>query len=216
MLTCGTPIAVHRYYNDVEGGLVSRVCFSQLPDMLGAQMPVFGCLTKDEEAEVKIWVERLMAINENVEYDIPRVKQVIWDWLEARRLEYLETQENPALDIFRRRSAVIGFRAGLLAVLLCDYQECDEAVEFATWVASYALGQQLDLFGEEMNRLMLDGESLISGTSKGSFYQSLFSTLPEEFTMQELVNLRMEAGYKSPVKAGGVAMETERADRERG
>ena len=200
MLTCGTPIAVHRYYNDVEGGLVSRVCFSQLPDMLGAQLPIFGCLTKDEEAEVAAWVERLMAINEDVVYDIPRVKQAIWDWLEARRLEYLETQENPALDIFRRRSAVIGFRAGLLAVLLCDYRESDEAVAFATWVASYALSQQLDLFGEEMNQLMLDGESLTSGTSKGNFYQSLFSTLPEEFTMQELVTLRMQAGYKSPVK----------------
>src|SRR5574344_1084255 len=200
MLTCGTPIAVHRYYNDVEGGLVSRVCFSQLPDMLGAQLPIFGCLTKDEEAEVAAWVERLMAINEDVVYDIPRGKQAIWDWLEARRLEYLETQENPALDIFRRRSAVIGFRAGLLAVLLCDYRESDEAVAFATWVASYALSQQLDLFGEEMNQLMLDGESLTSGTSKGNFYQSLFSTLPEEFTMQELVTLRMQAGYKSPVK----------------
>src|SRR5574344_2089760 len=199
-LTCGTPIAVHRYYNDVEGGLVSRVCFSQLPDMLGAQLPIFGCLTKDEEAEVAAWVERLMAINEDVVYDIPRGKQAIWDWLEARRLEYLETQENPALDIFRRRSAVIGFRAGLLAVLLCDYRESDEAVAFATWVASYALSQQLDLFGEEMNQLMLDGESLTSGTSKGNFYQSLFSTLPEEFTMQELVTLRMQAGYKSPVK----------------
>jgi hypothetical protein len=216
-LTCGTPIAVHRYYNDVEGGLVSRVCFSQLPDMLGAQMPIFGSLTKDEETEVAMWVNRLSEIGkelitpdksspeteeryDNVEYDIPRVKQAIWDWLEARRLEYLETQENPALDIFRRRSAVIGFRAGLLAVLLCDNKETDEAVEMATWVASYALSQQLDLFGEDMNRLMLDGESATSGASNSSCYQSLLSLLPDEFTIQELVKLRMQAGYKSPVK----------------
>ncbi|WP_036878048.1 DUF3987 domain-containing protein [Xylanibacter oryzae] len=226
-LTCGTPVAVHRYYNDVEGGLVSRVCFSQLPDMLGAQMPIFGRLTKDEEAEVAKWVEKLMALgretpekeseaignadepdnasgklpqSDPVEFDIPRVKQAIWGWLEARRLEYLETQENPALDIFRRRSAVIGFRAGLLAVLLSDEEETDEAIEFATWVASYALAEQLDLFGEEMNHLMMEGESLCSAKEKTTYYQPLLGSLPDEFTVEQLVLLRMQAGYKSPVK----------------
>ncbi len=224
-LVCGTPIAVHRYYNDVEGGLVSRVCFSQLPDMLGAQLPIFGRLSKSEEAEVDMWAERLMTIgqskadkkseveaaesgndssklptSEPVVFEIPRVKQAIWDWLETRRLEYLETQENPALDIFRRRSAVIGFRAGLLATLLSDGKETDEAVEFATWVANYALSQQLDLFGEEMNKLMMEGESFSHKIAENTHFKSLLGSLPEEFTIEQLVSIRMQAGFRSPVK----------------
>jgi hypothetical protein len=224
-LTCGTPIAVRRYYNDVEGGLVSRVCFSQLPDMLGAQMPVFGRLTKEEEAEVAQWADKLMDVGKGevkgtdqsdvpnksdqsegsdqsspVEFEIPRVKQAIWEWLESRRLEYLETQENPALDIFRRRAAVIGFRAGLIATLLCDERETAEAVDFATWVASYVLAEQLDLFGDEMNRLMMEGDDLSTGNGNASYFQSLLSALPDEFTLQQLVDLRSQAGYKSPVK----------------
>ena len=242
-LTCGTPVAVRRYYNDVEGGLVSRVCFSQLPDMLGASMPVFGHLSAEEEAEVRQWADKLMAIgnpkgeeekrgenqkasggetsgddddsdDENlsdralgklpttkpVYFEIPRVKQAIWDWMEARRLEYLETQENPALDIFRRRAAVIGFRAGLIGMLLCEGDETDEAVDFATWVAGYVLQEQLDLFGEEMNRLMLDGENLDKETSVSTCYQPLFSILPEEFTAEQLAAISMQAGYKSRIK----------------
>src|SRR5574344_1207236 len=212
-LTCGTPVAVHRYYNDVEGGLVSRVCFSQLPDMLGAQMPIFGNLSKAEEEEVKRCADRLMAIGRTdgdepgklpatvpVIFEVPRVKQAIWDWMEARRREYLETQENPALDIFRRRAAVIGFRAGLLAMLLCDEQETDEAVAFATWVASYTLAQQLDLFGEEMNRLMLEGEQLTEISMGKTRFESLFSALPKEFTIQQLAALRAQTGAKSPSK----------------
>jgi hypothetical protein len=242
-LTCGTPVAVRRYYNDVEGGLVSRVCFSQLPDMLGASMPVFGSLSAEEEAEVRQWADKLMAIgnsegeeekrgenqdasgaetsvevedsdDENlsdralgklpttkpVYFEIPRVKQAIWDWMEARRLEYLETQENPALDIFRRRAAVIGFRAGLLGMLLCDGKESDEAVDFATWVAGYVLKEQLNLFGEEMNRLMLDSDELSKSTSNLTFFQPLLSILPNEFTAEQLATVSMQAGYKSPIK----------------
>jgi hypothetical protein len=218
-LTCGTPIAVHRYYNDVEGGLVSRVCFAQLPDMLGAQMPTFGHLTADEKAEIDGWVDKLMAIgktetaateehseegtlpkSEPVVYELPRIKQAIWDWMEARRLEYLETQEDPALDIFRRRSAVIGFRAGLIAMLVSDGKETDEAVDFATWVADYVLSEQLDLFGAEMNRLFEESENLAQRTFKRGDFQSLLSSLPDEFTAEQLVHLRMQLGFKSPIK----------------
>ena len=133
-------------------------------------------------------------------FEIPRVKQAIWDWLETRRLEYLETQENPALDIFRRRSAVIGFRAGLLATLLSDGKEADEAVEFAIWVADYALSQQLDLFGEEMNKLMMEGESFSHKIAENTHFKSLLGSLPEEFTIEQLVSIRMQAGFRSPVK----------------
>src|SRR5574344_304306 len=218
-LTCGTPIAVHRYYNDVEGGLVSRVCFAQLPDMLGAQIPIFGNLTADEQAEVKIWVEKLSKIGQTaaassseesadqktpesspVVYELKRVKEAIWNWMEARRLEYLETQENPALDIFRRRAAVIGFRAGLLAAILCDDKETDEALDFTTWVADYVLSQQLDMFGAEMNRLMLEGETIAHSKKSTGNYTSLLSKLPTEFTLEELMARRMEQGYKTDLK----------------
>ena len=136
---------------------------------------------------------------EPVYFEIPRVKQAIWDWMEARRLEYLETQENPALDIFRRRAAVIGFRAGLIGMLLCEGDETDEAVDFATWVAAYVLKEQLALFGEEMNHVMLEGENMTTDTSGAVRYQSLLSALPHEFTAEQLVALSMQYGYKSPV-----------------
>ena len=197
-LICGTPVAVRRYYNDVEGGLVSRVCFAQLPDMLGAQLPVFGHLSEEETEGVRKTAKSLMAITEAQEFDIPYVKQVIWEWLEARRLEYLETQENPALDIFRRRAAVIGFRAGLLAMLVSDGKETDAVLDFCRWVADYTLQQQLQLFGSEMNRLML--EEYEQAQKVQEFYPALFSLLPEVFTTEDLAELRAKANYRSPQK----------------
>jgi hypothetical protein len=95
---------------------------------------------------------------------------------------------------------VIGFRAGLIATILCDEKETDEVVNFATWVADYVLSQQLDLFGEEMNRLMLASEDITQRQQVSLNYQSLLSSLPEEFTLEQLVELRMQAGYRSPVR----------------
>src|SRR5574344_2174780 len=118
----------------------------------------------------------------------------------GKTVEYLATQENPALDIFRRRAAVIGFRAGLLATMLCDDKETDEALDFTTWVANYVLSQQLDMFGAEMNRLMLEGETIVHSKKSTGNYTSLLSKLPTEFTLEELMARRMEQGYKTDLK----------------
>lgn len=218
LLMCGTPSAVKRFFSDVENGLVSRVCFAQLPDMLGAPIPVLKQLSDEEEAEIQRWVTYLMdegnpmdesLTNGTIHYDVPRVHECINTWLEARRSEYLETQDNPALDIFRRRAAVIGFRAGLLAMLLCGHEETDLVLNFAQWVASYVLTQQMYIFGKDMNTVMNNctetetpSFSLLSsqlgayGATNGKI---AFRSLPQEFDTEMLIRLRRETGFSTRV-----------------
>ena len=218
LLMCGTPSAVKRFFSDVENGLVSRVCFAQLPDMLGAPIPVLGHLSDEEETEIQRCVTRLMdegypldesLTNGTIQYEVPRIHDCINEWLEARRTEYLETQDNPALDIFRRRSAVIGFRAGLLAMLLCDHEETDVVLNFAQWVASYVLTQQMYIFGRDMNTAMnnfIEPEPALmpvilsqSGPYCATNGKIAFRGLPNEFDTEMLIRLRRETGFSTRV-----------------
>lgn len=218
LLMCGTPSAVKRFFSDVENGLVSRVCFAQLPDMLGAPIPVLKQLSDEEEAEIQRWVTYLMdegnpmdesLTNGTIHYDVPRVHECINTWLEARRSEYLETQDNPALDIFRRRAAVIGFRAGLLAMLLCGHEETNLVLNFAQWVASYVLTQQMYIFGRDMNTVMNNctetetpSFSIVSsqlGAYGATNSKIAFRGLPQEFDTEMLIRLRRETGFSTRV-----------------
>lgn len=206
LLTCGTPRAMKRFFNDVEDGLVSRVIFSQLPDMLGCDMPVFGQLTESEEEWVKHEVQNLYQTANpdhaegHVWVEIPRLQDAIKEWLDERRMEYLRNQQSPALDVFRRRAAVIGIRAGVLAYMLWGRKETDACLAFARWVASYVLHNQLVLFGEEMNRIMLEGEEvqqkLVPRTKNGT----VFDRLPQRFSKQDVITERMKDGQSGPVK----------------
>ena len=217
LLMCGTPSAIKRFFSDVENGLVSRVCFAQLPDMLGAPIPVLGTLSEEEENEIQHWVTYLMdegnpmdesLTNGTIHYDVPRVRERINSWLEAQRCEYLETQDNPALDIFRRRAGVIGFRAGVLAMLLCDHMESDMVLDLAEWVASYVLVQQLSLFGHKMNEAMNTtceneeyehtGNTFMQPYSNSSV-KLMFRNLPKEFDTETLIRMRRETGYSTRV-----------------
>lgn len=206
LLICGTPHAVSRYFNDVENGLVSRVCFCTIPDLLGAPIPRIASLTKREDAELDIAIRRLMDEGSESEdgrayYDTPRLRKAVNRWLEEKRLEFLESQENPALEILRRRAGVIGFRAGVLAMLLCDHKETQVALDFATWVASYVLEQQLMLFGDQMNELLRSDPTLY-GMPYGQRFgavKKLFCTLPEEFTTDQLLAARRAAGMSGNV-----------------
>ena len=205
LLMCGTPRAINRFFNDVEDGLVSRVIFAQLPDMLGTSMPVFGRLSRKEMDEVKAEAQRLYDLHSNgvdgleVVVEHPRLLKAIGQWLEERRLEYLRDQPHPSMDIFRRRSAVIGFRAGLLCSQLTDQSRmvCD----FALWVANYTLYQQLCLFGQEMDRVLAENEELsdrYEAQRQGHNLQ-LIDQLPVEFSMQDLIQVRMQQGLTTDI-----------------
>jgi len=204
LLICGTPNAVYRFFKDVEGGLVSRVCMVSLPDMLGAPIPIFTPLTEKENKELREGVQKLMdegnptALDHTIEYQTPKLRKIIGKWLEARRMEYLQTQEDASLDVFRRRAAIIGWRAGIIAFLLNGHKESKITADFALWVASYVLEQQRTLFGKQMNEAINMGyESMKQNQSTKSRVKELLNKLPMEFDMETLKKIRRDAGQSN-------------------
>ena len=202
LLVLGTPRAVSRFFNDVEDGLVSRVLFAEIPDQAGKRMPKFGKFTASAEKRVDAIVERLMQMKDC--YELDYLNKAMDDWLEQRRLDFLRTQ-NMALEIFRRRAAVIGFRAGMVAVACYEAaiakedsnkSRYDQRVKkFALWVANYALTALLSRFGEKMEEVQRD-----TAQRKRTVYTDLFSELAATFTSDDLRACVKRAGSRSPIR----------------
>ena len=193
MVMCGTPNKCRAFFADAESGLVSRVTPVILPDMTGAKMPKFKAWTKEEEEKVKR--QCLCLMDEEGEVDLPLINQAIEEWDESKRQEYLQTLRY-SLDVLRRRAALNGFRAGIIAYLLEGRQETERAIKFAVWYAERCLHYQLQIYGDKIDAL--HNGMLTTQASKGNI--RYLDALPKEFTKEDLVTLRLSNNESSVVK----------------
>lgn len=183
-LFSGTPKAMCRFYPDVEDGLVSRVLFCTLPDQFGKPMPVWGNFTQEQKRAVDVELVRLNEISlQGDEVQPEHVMKLGWlnkslaKWIVEQQQEALR-QEDRTRDIFCRRAAVVGFRAGMLAWFLWGEHNTPTlrkyTCEFATWVANCMLNQHLLRFN-------------VQGThSNVNPWEKAYDALPDEFTREEV------------------------------
>ena len=191
MVMCGTPNKCRAFFADAESGLVSRVTPVVLPDMVGASMPQFKLWTKEDEEKVKR--QCLCLMDEEGEVDLPLINKAIEEWDEGKRQEYLQTLRY-SLDVLRRRAALNGFRAGIIAYLLEGRKETERAIKFALWYAERCLYYQLQIYGDKIDTL--HNSALGNLASKGNI--RYLDALPKEFTKEDLVGLRL-SNNESPI-----------------
>ena len=193
LLLTGTPGGMYRFFKDVEDGLVTRFCFAQLPDMFGADIPAFENYTEAEEREIIDIAETLDKAAGTVACSHVGVR--IRRWLNEKR-DLAIREDSRAVDTLRKRAAVIGYRAGMLAYLLneCVYEK--SVGEFTTWVAEYVFQNQMTLFGNKFEEV---AQSQLVMNERKSCVVSLLQQLPEQFTKNELMALRARNGQSTRV-----------------
>ena len=199
-LFSGTPKAMRRFYPDVEDGLVSRVLFVTLPDQFGKPMPVWGELDAKAKQIMDIGLERLNEISlvgDEVQPEymlkLDYLNAELDKWIKAQQIEAVN-QEDRTRDIFCRRAAVVGFRAGMLAAFLYGGKRTTPTVrknvcQFAIWVANCMLNQHLLRFN-------------IQGTgSNVNPYEDVYKELKDEFSREDVEKALNALGKDSPVKS---------------
>ena len=129
---------------------------------------------------------------------LKRTLKALDQWTDERISEYMETG-NEALDILRRRSCLIGFRAGMVAWALEGCKETKAVTDFAQWVATETLQQQMAFFGRELNRQDAENRRIREEGMRELFKtknMKLFSDLPDEFCKADLAELRRRNGLE--------------------
>jgi hypothetical protein len=197
-LFSGTPKAMRRFYPDVEDGLVSRVCFVMLPDQFGKPMPVWGELKEKDSEEVLYQLERLdqvsimgNTVQPDHVMDLTFLNRDLKRWLTEQQEEAVRTNDRTR-DVFCRRSAVVGFRAGMLAWFLYGEKNTPlnrkRTCAFARWVANQMLTQHL-------LRFEIDGTG-----SNLNPWEDIFEQLPEEFGRDDVQQILKANGVGTTLR----------------
>ena len=198
MLCSGTPKAMRRMYPDVEDGTTSRVLFVTLPDQFGKPLPVWLPFTEEQQQNIDINLVRLNEISiqgndvmPEHEMNMAFLNKALDAWLVAQKQEAVRTNDRTR-DIFCRRAAVVGFRAGLRAYYLWEEGKSrsvkNRTCKFAIWVANSMLNQHLLRFNIKATH------------SNVNQWEEAYNKLPDEFTRDDAEKVLRELGVESSVK----------------
>lgn len=196
---CGTPKAVRRFFPDVEDGMISRVIFVTFPDQAFKPIAKWGEFTKAQQDKINYHLNRLDLVSMvdgevqdehflKMDFCVKEMKK----WCEAQQ-KFAAVTKDLTRDTFCRRSAVIGFRAGMLAFYLWgeDFKSSvvrAKVVKFAQWVANCCLRQFLLRFN-----LQAEDTSTFR-------YREVFDKLPDEFDAKKVASVAASLSVKSPAK----------------
>lgn len=196
-LFSGTPKAMRRFYPDVEDGLVSRVFFITLPRQFGKPYAQWKEFNTKQKREVDMALVRLNEIS--IQGDDVQPDHVMdMKWLDKAMLKWCFTQQQLAVrmdditrDTFCRRSAVVGFRAGMLAYFLWGEEKgCQQKViAFSKWIANMMLNQHLIRFNIEEE---------VDNTTP---FKKAFLLLSDTFTHADVTSACAQAGIQSNSRA---------------
>ena len=197
-LYSGTPGAMRRFYTNSEDGTMSRTLFVTLPDQFGKKMPVWQKFTRDQQLIVDTSITKLYEVSIEGD-DVKPEYMMTMDFLNNTMAQWIEQQrqlsvkyEDRTRNVFYRRCAELGFRAGMVAFYLYnegkDKTTRRKVSQFATWVANMMLKQFV-------GRVVLTDE-----LPENLFARSVFAALPDEFTREQLVAQLDEQKMKSSPK----------------
>ncbi|MDD6552043.1 MAG: DUF3987 domain-containing protein [Prevotellaceae bacterium] len=170
--------------DNVENGLSSRMIIAEMPNNDFAKMPVYGHRSEADNKNILTAVTKLRAQSGYI--DTPRLRKAIAKWVEEKRIVAMKNDDK-VMDVYRKRSAVIGFRAGCIYRLLND-KEDKKCVDFALMMAEYVLFEQMRIFGNLLQQSW-DDFTPTTGIYK-SANNRLFDQLPNTFTLEEVMRLK--------------------------
>lgn len=194
---CSTPNIFQKFFSDdnIEDGSSSRMMLSRMPDTSFAPLTQRHGYTDEEKENIQKAV-RILETSHGV-VDMPRMREEFCAWLEAKRQLALVNADR-VMDVYRRRSAVIGFRCGAIFHLLEQQpEETDACIRFAVAVADYVLAMQMEMFGQRLDRQQQDNDAAPVYKTRNSL---LFAQLPEQFTLLDASRARRDGACRDTLR----------------
>ena len=155
---------------------------SEMPDGLFEKITVFKDLSDADMNRISQATAMLRTATGF--YETPRLRKAIDKWLEEKRVES-SMEMDIIKDRFRRRAGLIGFRCGVVFMLLAG-KESSACVDFAVKMAEYTLQMQLKVFKPLLAKHYADSSVNSSSTVNGN----IFGRLPSPFNIQDLRQLK--------------------------
>ena len=217
LIFAGTYVSVRNYFSNVENGLMTRFFFTEMTRDLGQNVEVRKDGETNDDREAARIVQNLY--QQGCTLDIPepdniiafalkKGKQDAYDFNEEKIQEWEasgpdEDHRDTAIDLLRRRAAVVLFRASQVMYALEGNRETSVGRAMARWYANESYLNQYIMFADAINESAKENEAIqrkqdiaASRVAKNDALIRLLAKLPEEFSLTDLQNVMEAKGMK--------------------
>ncbi len=179
----GTIDQVKQFIAGTSNGMMSRILIGLFPDMSFQRKPKSVWYSEEEKGEILYYCKLLQSYGSEL-IESKEVIKAIDEWEEKTIDKALKTQ-NYVVDALRVRSAVIGFRAGMIAYLLEGKKDSPMIGQFAAWVAEYCLSTQMFVFGKNIEEEEKKNKMNSYHAPTEVLIHSVWDMVNDEFTKEE-------------------------------
>ena len=183
-----TILKGQRYFQNVlTDGPISRINFCTIPEReIGAEMPIYGTYDAQFDEDLRPYIERLCGARGTI--DCPQayrlVKKLREECADFARLSQSRTYENLSF-----RALVIAYLKACVLFVAHGYKWDKTMEDFIRWSLQYDLWCKMRFFGEGIEQANNNTQSSVRRGPR-----NLLELLPNEFTMEDAVNVRREQG----------------------
>ncbi len=176
-----------KYFKNVlTDGPISRINFCTIPEReIGAEMPVYGTYDAAFEEELRPYIERLCKAVGEVE--CPQAYKLAQKTVEENA-EFARLSQSRVYENLSFRANVIAWLKGCLLYVANDYKWDRTIEDFVRWSLQYDMWCKMQFFGEAIEHADLTTELPRRGP------RNLLELLPDEFTIQDAINVRRQQG----------------------
>ena len=176
-----------RYFRNVlTDGPISRINFCTIPEReIGAEMPVYGTYDAAFEEELRPYIERLTKAVGEIE--CPQAFRLAHQTKEENA-EFARLSQSRVFENLSFRGNVIAWLKGCLLYVANDYKWDKTIEDFVRWSLQYDMWCKMQFFAEAI----ASADGVEQKTKRGP--RNLLELLPDEFTLQDAVNVRRQQG----------------------
>jgi len=176
-----------RYFKNVlTDGPISRINFCTIPEReIGAEMPVYGTYDAAFEEELRPYIERLTKAVGEIE--CPQAFRLAHETMEENA-EFARLSQSRVFENLSFRGNVIAWLKGCLLYVANGYKWDKTIEDFVRWSLQYDMWCKMRFFGDAIE----SAEYVEQKTKPGP--RNLLELLPDEFTLQDAVNVRRQQG----------------------
>ena len=176
-----------RYFRNVlTDGPISRINFCTIPEReIGAEMPVYGTYDAAFEEELRPYIERLTKAVGEIE--CPQAFRLAHQTKEENA-EFARLSQSRVFENLSFRGNVIAWLKGCLLYVANDYKWDKTIEDFVRWSLQYDMWCKMQFFAEAIE----SADGVEQKTKRGP--RNLLEILPEEFTIQDALNVRRQQG----------------------
>ena len=218
LIFAGTYVSVRNYFSNVENGLMTRFFFTEMARDQGQNVELREeGETKDDREAARI-VQSLYQQGSTIDlpepdniisFALPKAKKDAYDFNEEKIREWEasgpdEENRDTAIDLLRRRAAVVLFRASQVMYALEGNKETAVGAAMARWYGNESFLNQYIMFGDAINESARANEAIqkkqdlaASRIARNDGMTKLLRELPKEFGKEDLKQLLEEKGIKS-------------------